>query len=203
MKTMIYTFLAAIAGFLVNLLVGPPTFRARTCDVAFGFRMGVGFPGDVNRMHPASIVPGLLDSVNTFRAYGEPAIFGSANNYRGVIPADGSVTAIKIAGCLVRPYPTQQMSGGMTTAIGSVAPPTSGVADFMHAGFMTVKAKAGVTFKKGDPVYVWCAATAGANIQGEYNNVASSTNTVQITNARFNGPADASGNAEIEVWQQA
>lgn len=202
MKQSISLFLAAVVGFLANLLFGPPSFRARTCDIAFQYRMGAGFPGDVNRMHPASILPGLLDSVNVFRNYGEPAIFGAANNYRGVIPADGSVTAIKIAGCIVRPYPTQQQSGGMTAVIGSVAPPTAGVADFMHAGFMMVKAKAGITFKKGDPVYVWCAATSGANIQGEYNNVASSTNTVQITNARFNGPADALGNVEIEVWQQ-
>lgn len=203
MKRLFQSLSAAIVGFFAAVFMGPPLARARTRDVAFTYRMGVGFPGDVNRMHPASIVPGLLDSVNNFRNYGEPAIFGAANNYRGVIAADQNATAIKIAGAIVRPYPVQQSTGGMTSAIGAATPPTSGIADFLHSGFIMVKAKAGITFKKGDPVFIWCVATAGANIQGEYNNVASAGNTVPITNARFNGPADASGNVELEIWAQA
>ena len=202
MKNVFRTLVAAVMGLLTNLLVGPPAFRARTCDVAFSYRMGAGFPGDVNRMHPASIVAGLLDSVNTFRNYGEPAIFGTANNYRGVVAADQSATAIKIAGVIVRPYPTQQMSGGMTATLGAATPPAAGVADFLSSGFIMVKMKAGVTVKKGDPVFVWATATETVNIQGEYQAAATASKTVPITNARFNGPADALGNVEIEVWSQ-
>jgi hypothetical protein len=31
--------------------------RARTLDAAITYRMGAGYPGDVNRAHPASIIP--------------------------------------------------------------------------------------------------------------------------------------------------
>lgn len=188
------------ARFAQSLLFGPPVMRARTCDVAFQFRMGAGFPGDVNRMHPASIVPGLLDTVNPFRAYGEAALFGSANNYRPVIAADQSSTAIKIAGVIVRPYPTQQMSGGINSPIGAAVPPASGSADFLHAGFIMVKMKAGVVVKKGDPVFVWATATETVNIQGEFQAAATVSKTVPVSNARFHGPADAAGNVELEVW---
>lgn len=192
---------ALITGFLYSLLFGPPVTRARTGDVAFAYRMGAGFPGDVNRTHPASIVPGLLDSTNVFRNYGEVALFGSANNYRGVVAADQSTTAVKAAGFLVRPYPTQQMSGGMSSALGTATPPTSGIADFLDEGFIICKMKAGVTVKKGDPVWVWAIATSGANIQGELQAAATASSTVPIANAYFNGPADAEGNVEVRVFR--
>lgn len=200
MKRLFHTMIAAVAGLLASVFAGPPSFRVRTCDVAFNYRMGVGFPGDVNRMHPASIVPGLLDGANAFRFYGELAKFGTGNNYRPVIAADQSATAMKVAGAIVRPYPTQQTTGGMTSAIGAATPPTAGVADFLHSGFIMAKMKAGVAVKKGDSVWVWAVATETVNIQGELQAAAVTDKTVPITNARFNGPADALGNVEVEIW---
>ena len=35
--------------------------RQKTRDVAFTFRMGAGFAGDVNRTHPASIEPVMIE----------------------------------------------------------------------------------------------------------------------------------------------
>lgn len=205
MKRLFQTIFAAVAGLLASVFAGPPSFRVRTCDVAFNYRMGAGFPGDVNRMHPASIVPGLLDPTNNFLGYGQVALFGDGttganNTYRALVAADGSATAIKAAGLIVRPYPTQQTTGGMNATIGAAVPPTSGVADFLTSGFMMVKMKAGTTVKKGGAVHVWVAATSGANIQGEFAAAASTTNTVTLANARYNGPADALGNVEIEIW---
>lgn len=200
LQNLLLVAFAAIMRFAADIVFGPPAFRVRTCDVAFSFRMGGGFPGDVNRMHPASILPGLLDAGNPFRAYGEAALFGSASNYRPVIAGDASTTAVNIAGLLVRPYPTQQTSGGMNASIGAATPPATGAADFLRAGYMVVKMKAGVAVKKGDPVWIWAIATAGANIQGEYQAAATASSTVPVANARFNGPADASGNVELEVW---
>lgn len=209
-----------LLSFVLSIFTGParvmspPVFvgnratrRAITHDVAFGFRMGGGFPGDVNRMHPASIVPGLLDPTNNFLGYGQVALFGDGttganNTYRALVAADGSATAIKAAGLIVRPYPTQQMAAtSLNAPIGSAVPPTSGIADFLHAGFMIVKMKAGTTVKKGGAVHVWVAATSGANIQGEFAAAASTTNTVTLANARYTGPADANGNVEIEIWE--
>lgn len=200
MKRILSMVLAAIGQFLFNTLFGPPLVTARTRDVAITYRMGIGFPGDVNRAHPASILPGLIDSANPLRAYGEAALFGTGSNYRAVLAADQSATAQKIAGVLVRPYPTQQSSGGSSASFGAATPPQSGVADFMHQGFIMVKGKAGMTVKKGDPCYIWAIATSGANIQGEFQAAATANSTVLCSNARYNGPADANGNVEIEVW---
>lgn len=193
---------AAIVGFLAHIFVGPPAFRARTCDVSFGFRMGAGFPGDVNRMHPAAIVAGMINtSVQVPRAYGDAVLFdGATSSYRGLAAADGSVTPGPIAGFIVRPFPTQQTTGGLNASIGAATPPTSGVADFITQGFVVVKLPAGAVVQKGGAVHIWAAATASTNIQGSPVAAASSTNTYTATNARFHGPADANGYAEVEIW---
>lgn len=193
---------AAIVGFLAHIFVGPPAFRARTCDVSFGFRMGAGFPGDVNRMHPAAIVAGMINtSVQVPRAYGDAVLFdGATSSYRGLVAADGSVTPGAVAGFIVRPFPTQQTTGGLNATIGAATPPTSGVADFITQGFVVVKLPAGATVQKGGQVFIWAAANSGNNIQGQVVAAASTTNTYSVTNARFHGPADANGYAEVEVW---
>lgn len=192
---------AAIAAFFTSVLFGPATTRARTCDVAFSFRMGSGFPGDVNRMHPASIVPGLINTTNPPKAYGNPVFVNSADStLRNVIAGDGSATPGKIYGVIVRPFPTQQTSGGMSSAIGTAAPPVSGVADFLRSGFIMGKLPAGQAVVKGGTVYIWAAADSGVHIQGQLENAASTTNTYTVTNAAFTGPADANGNVEIEIW---
>lgn len=205
MKLKLPTFLAKITAFFIALLFGPPAFRARTCDISYQYRMPAGFPGDVNRMHPASIVAGLLDSTLPFLGYGQIAMFGdgttgAVNSYRPLVPADGSATPIRAAGAIVRPYPTQQMSGGPTAAISEGAPPTSGVGDFLESGFILVKGRAGMNVRKGGLVHVRVAATSGPAIRGEFQAAADGTNTVTLANARYNGPADPSGNVEIQIW---
>lgn len=214
MKRILLSFLAALAGLLAivaraadSLLMGPPTYRrVVTHDVAFGFRMGAGFPGDVNRMHPASIVAGMMDTTIPLRGYGHVAIFGdgtngAANTYRGTLAADGSATPLNIAGLIVRPYPTQQMSGtSLNASFGNTAPPGAGAADFLESGFMIVKGRAGMNVRKGGAVHVWVANTSGASIRDEFQAAASSTNTITIANAMYWGPADADGNVEIRVW---
>lgn len=187
--------------FFENVLFGPDIVRARTCDVAFTYRMGAGFPGDVNRTHPASVLPGLINTTNPPKLYGNPVIINTADNtHRGVIAADGSVTAAKIYGVIVRPYPTQQMTGGMSSAIGAAPAPVSGVADFLRMGFIMCKLPAGSVVTKGGTVHVWAAADSGSNIQGALAPAASGTNTLTVTNAQFTGPADANGNVGVEVW---
>lgn len=194
-----FSGLLAIAA---GLLAGPAAFRARTCDVAFGYRMGSGFPGDVNRTHPASILARLLNTtVQAPRAYGDPVFMNAADSsVRGIVAGDGSVTPGRIYGVLVRPYPSQQMSGGPTATIGAAAPGTGGVGDVLRSGFIMVKLPAGASVQADGTVYIWAAATAGNNVQGKPVAAASGTSTYTVTNARFVGPADADGNAEIEVW---
>lgn len=190
-----------VVAFFAALLFGPAFMRAQTRDVAFTYRMGAGFPGDINRTSPFSAVPGLINTTTPPRAYGDPVLVNAADSsLRGVVSGDGSTTPAAIYGVLVRPFPTQQQSGGMSSALGAAAAPTSGVADFLTQGFIMSKLPAGASVAKGGQVFVWCAATSGNNIQGALVAAASGTNTLSVTNARFNGPADANGNVEIEVW---
>jgi hypothetical protein len=182
------------------LLLGPMPGRSFTKDVAFTFRMATGFPGDVNRTHPFSILPGLISATQVPRRYGDPCLFDAANGYRGIITGDQSATAVAIAGAIVRAYPTQQSSGGMSASIGAATPPTSGVADFLREGYMMVQLPAGQTVIKGQAVWIWAVATSGAHIQGGFESLVSAGNTVPVSNARFTGPPDATGITEIEIW---
>lgn len=190
---------AALSGLGAILLFGSP-IRSTTHDVAFTFRMGAGSPGDVNRTHPASIISGLINTTTPPRYYGDFVLNdATTNSYKGVVAGDGSATALKFAGVAVRPFPTQQNSGGMSSPLGEAAAPTSGVLDVLDDGFIMVKIPAGVTVAKGGTVYVWCAASTGNHVQGRCEGAASSTNTVPVANAYFTGPADANGVVEVRV----
>jgi hypothetical protein len=174
--------------------------RALTHDVAFGFRMGAGFAGDVNRTHPFSVLPALQHATQAVANYGAAVQLDPATNtVKGFVAGDTAVT--KIAGVAVRPYPIQQASGGMSASIGAASPPGAGnVIDYLRSGFIMVKINPAQAVRRGDPVFVWCAATAGADIQGMFRGAVSAGNTAAIANAIFMGPADANGNCEIEVF---
>lgn len=182
-----------------SLLKFPRMLRAVvTHDTAFTYRMGAGFPGGVNRFHPASILPGLIDAANPPPFYGDPCLINPAtNSYRRVLASDTAVT--RIDAILVRPFPVQQTTGGMAAAFGSAGAPVSGVADFLEDGFIMVKVVGSPT-KKG-AVFIWIAAASGAHVQGGFEATASGANTIAIdpTCAVFNGPPDASGITELRI----
>lgn len=199
MKSFRKTLMAAAA---LACIASSGIVRARTHDVAFTYRMGAGFPGDVNRTHPASILPGLMNTTSPVLLYGNPVLVDtSTNSYREVLVGDTAVTLI--AGVLVRPYPTQQTTGGMSSSLGAAVPPTSGVVDVLQDGFIMVRCNnfAAQQPTKAGAVFIWIAASTGAHVQGGFESVASAGNTIAITNARFNGPADAAGVTELQVWQ--
>lgn len=185
----------------VHMLAMGGLVRARTTDVAFTYRMGAGFPGDVNRTHPASILPGLQNTTNPVRLYGDPAVIDTAtNSYRGLVPADTALT--KVDGILVRPYPTQQMTGGPAAAIGTAAPNNSQPNDYLNEGFIIARCNnfAAQQPTKGGAVYVWVAASTGAHVQGGFESATSAGNTAgPITNLKWNGPTDANGITEIQI----
>ena len=200
MKKIFQSLVAVIGSFLSAALMGPQITRRRTADVAFPYRMSSGFPGDVNRFHPASILPGLANTTNPPAAYGGPVIVNTADStIRGIIAADGSATPGPVFGFLVRPFPIQQQSGGMAAAIGTATPPTTGVIDVLREGYVMAKLPAGSTVTKYGTVYVWAAVSAGNHVQGQLEPSANGTNTLTINNAYFLGPADANGNVEIEI----
>lgn len=177
--------------------------RARTLDVAYTFRMGAGFPGDVNRTHPASIVAANMHTTQPVRAYGHAGLYDAATGtVRGFQAGDTALT--KLNGVLVRPFPTQNTSGSLTSQpIGSATPPTGpAIVDVLEDGFIYVKVDniAAGAPTKGGAVWVWCAASAGNDVQGGFRCAVSAGNTAAISNARWTGPADANGVAELQVW---
>jgi hypothetical protein len=178
--------------------------RQRTRDVAFAFRMGAGFPGDVNRGHPASIEPVLIDAAAPPTAYGQPVLVDPTTD--GVRPFTTTDTAItSIWGVTVRPFPMQASTGTAYggAAFGAATPPTSGALDVLRSGYiMSTALPAGSAIvSKGSPVFVWCAASSGAHIQGgiEAAAVGGSTAALDPNRYQFNGPADALGNVELSI----
>lgn len=173
--------------------------RAKTRDVAFTYRMGAGFPGDVNKAVGSRIEPCKMDTTDPVDLYGHGCTVNtSANSVRKFKAADTSL--VKLYGVVVRPYPTQQTTGGMSASMGVGAPPTSGVVDVIREGSIIVKV-VGTPTKDG-AAYLWVAASTGSHVQGSFETSASSGNTILLSNARFNGPPDADGYAELQLWQR-
>ena len=169
---------------------------------AFLYRMGAGFPGDVNRTHPASIEACLIDANAPPTAYGQAVLVDATT--QGVRPfaAGDHSDAVPVVtwGITVRAFPTQQAQTNQNlgaVAFGSVAPPTNGVIDVMTSGYIMATVPAGQAPVKGGQAYVWAAATSGAHILGGWETSYSSGNTALVANAFFNGSPDASGNVEI------
>lgn len=170
-------------------------------DIAFQFRMGAGFPGDVNRTHPAEIEAALIAVATPPTAYGQAVLLAAANaGVRPYAAADASDSTDSIPfGLTVRPFPTQQATGGMTSTIGAATPPTSGVINVARNALIMIQLNTGVAAAaKGGRVYVWCAATSGDHTQGGFETEASSGNTVRLDpRYTYNGPADSSGVTEL------
>ena len=172
--------------------------RMKVRDASFTFRMGAGFAGEVNRTHPADIVPELIDSAASTppTAYGQVVILDTVNS--AVRPFAAGDTAVTTAyGMTVRPYPTQQASASNfgQADLGAATPPTSGVIDVLRRGY--IMAKVTGTVAKGGAVYVWCAASSGNHVQGQLESGATGGSTAALTNLTFNGSADANGVVEV------
>lgn len=190
-----------IAMAVLALLTGP---RARTLDIAISYRMGAGFAGDVNRMHPASIVPRLMDAANPIRLFGDPCTLGAVNSVRAFLATDTALTRIR--GVLVRPAVAQINTGGMTQTIGGGTPPQGAAAvDIIEDGHVMVKCNnvgAGAP-TLGGAVYIWIVASAGSDVQGGFRAAAGGVSAIgPIVNAEWASPPDANGIAEMRVWRQ-
>jgi hypothetical protein len=175
-----------------------------TTDVAFAFRMGNGFPGDVTRTHPVEIEP-TAQSNTPVTAYGVPVVIAAdgTNGVRGIGGGDGALTTIY--GVSVRSFPQQAASAAGNfgaQAFGAATPPPNMPLPVMREGYIAVLVPTdAVLAVKGGPVFVWIAASAGTHTQGGFETAANGGNTIALSPSRymFNGPQDASGNIELVV----
>ncbi len=174
--------------------------RARTCDVAFNYRMPAGFAGDVNRTHPASIEPCLLDPTNPPTFYGQAVVVNSASQgVRGVGLGTDDHALTDIYGVATRPYPIQQQTGGMSAPFGAGAIPAAQPLDVLKSGYIMVPV-VGVPVKGGQ-VHVWATAASGGHVPGGFEAAASAGNTIDlpINSYTFNGGPDANGICEVII----
>lgn len=179
--------------------------RAKTRDVAFRYRMGAGFAGDINRTHPAEIEAVQIDETNPAEQYGRACVLdGTSHNLRQIIAADQSNSVdLTPFGFIARPYPVQQSSGSnfAEATLGDAVPPVSGVADVLRSGLIMVKLNSGAgTPVKGGRVFVWATADEAGHLQGGFETAATTDKTVQLAaNYTFNGGKDADGVCEVSV----
>ena len=194
-------FLASLIAAIFDSPVVSRGVKTRDSAMAFAYRMGAGYAGDVNRTHPVSIEPNLIDEDDGIGAtFGLPVVVTATGSVRHLKASDSSLTTVW--GVTVRPYPTQQASGGMSSSFGAAVPPTSGPCDVMRAGYMTVNLPAGTgAAKKGGAVFVWIAASSGNHVQGGFEDAADGGNTIALDTKvyQFNNTPDYDGNVEISV----
>lgn len=156
---------------------------------AYLLRMPSGIPGDVSRKLDSTIESQFFNSSLPFASYGIPAKLVSGK----VVPFAAADVAASLYGFLVRPFPTQSAQEGL----GIATPPTSGSANILRRGWMTVTCNAG-TPAAGGTVYVRVDTPSGAKVVGGIEAVADSTHNVALVGVKFTNAGDASGNVEIE-----
>lgn len=157
---------------------------------AYTYRMPSGIPGAVTRESVATIETQVLDSGNAFSGYG---LFGKISSGK-FVPVGAGDAASAVYGMLVRPFPTQ--GANASDPLGTAVPKTSGAADVLRRGYISVKCNAG-TPAVGGQVYVRVAAAATGKPIGGIEAAADGSNTIAVAGATFVGAADAGGNVEI------
>lgn len=158
--------------------------------VAYLKRMPAGIAGAISRPQDLTVEPVMLDSTNLFTAYGLAGKY-SSGKFVPIVAAD---TAAVVAGIFVRPYPTTSQPD-IVHQIGSGK---NYMGDCMKRGYASVNIGSDATaVTLGGDVYMRVATPSDSSPLGAFLAAADSTNTVQITNAYFTGPGDASGNIEI------
>jgi hypothetical protein len=152
------------------------------------FRMPSGIAGDVSRKENSLVETQMFNSAAAFTAYG---LVGKMSSGK-FVPFAGGEAATDAYGVLVRPFPTQSSQD----PLGTSTPPTSGAADVLRRGYITIKLNGGATVAAGGQVYVRVAAAAAGKPIGGFEGAADAANTIAI-DAVFLSAADADGNVEI------
>ncbi|MGA9607009.1 MAG: hypothetical protein WBR21_08305 [Rouxiella badensis] len=153
-------------------------------------RMPAGIAGGISRPQDLTVEPVMLDSTNLFSAYGLGGKY-SGGKFVPIVAAD---TAAVLAGIYVRPYPTMSQPD----TVRQIGTGKNYMGDCMKRGYASVNIggdASGVTL--GGTVYMRVATPTALSPLGAFLFAADGANTVQITNAYFTGPGDASGNIEI------
>lgn len=173
--------------------------RFATRDVAFNYRMPAGFAGDVNRTHPASMEPCLLDPTNPPTFYGQAVVVNPSSQGVRMVGVTDDSALTDIYGVTIRPYPTQQQTGGMSASFGAGAIPVAQPVDILKSGYIMVPVLG--TPVKGGQVHVWALPSTGNHVAGGFEASATADSTIDLplNSYTFNGGPDANGICELIV----
>lgn len=182
--------------------VGRHYVRDALDPMAFAFRMSAGNVGSVNRFHPASIEPAPISGSGP-PGIGLACVIDSTSKLLRLVQA-GDTALTDIYGILVRPWPFQQgtatnFSGAIGFGSTAAVSAQFGVWDVLRSGYIVAPING--TPGKGDPVFVWVAASTGAHIQGGFEAAATGGSTMAISSLKttFQGPPDASSPPAGEI----
>lgn len=154
------------------------------------YRMSSGIAGAISRPQDLTVEPQTLDSTKAFAAYGVAGKF-SAGKF---VPIEADDTAAVVVGIYVRPYPTTSQPD----KVRQIGTGYNFAGDCMKRGYVTVNLGADASaVALGGEVYMRVATPSDASPLGAFLAAADGENTVQLTNAYFNGPGDANGNIEL------
>ncbi|MDJ8454351.1 hypothetical protein LEF52_22255 [Salmonella enterica] len=154
------------------------------------FRMPSGIAGAISRPQNLTVEPHVLDSTKPFAAYG----LGGKISGGKFVPVEAGDTADVIAGIFVRPYPT----ASQPDKIRQISSGFNFTGDNLKRGHVTVNIGGNASaVALNAPVYMRVDNPTDSSPLGAFLAAADGDNTVQITNAYFNGPGDADGNIEL------
>ncbi|EMM5894253.1 structural cement protein Gp24 [Klebsiella michiganensis] len=159
-------------------------------DNTFLYRMPAGIAGAISRPQDLTVEPQTLDSAKAFAAYGLAGKF-SAGKF---VPIEAADTASVVVGIYVRPYPT----ASQPDKVRQIGTGFNFAGDCMKRGYVIVNLGVDASsVALGGAVYMRVATPTASSPLGAFLAAADGENTVQITNAFFNGPGDANGNIEL------
>lgn len=168
--------------------------------VAFAFRPGYGFPGDISR-HLFSVEARASDAA--IPATGIAVMINPVTgNVRPVVPGDSAAT--DIWGVVVRAFPMQMgaapgLFGASPLGVPTAPPHPPQPVDILRMGYIIVPVVGAPA--PGGPVFVWVAASGSGHTQGGFEAAATAGSTMAINwpKTTFSSGADGSGYAELAV----
>jgi len=154
------------------------------------FTPDFGYAGAVTRPSHSTIEPVVM---NTDKPFASDGLMGKKVGGK-FVPLEEDDAATAFFGIRVRSYPFMSDSD----LARQLSVPYNHTGDALVRGYISVKVNAGTVADNG-PVFVRVKAGTSTKPIGGFEAVADATaeNTVQLTNARFIGAADANGVAEI------
>lgn len=154
------------------------------------FRMPSGIAGAISRPQDLTVEPHILDAAKPFAAYGLAGKIVAGK----FVPIEAADPATVMAGIFVRPYPT----ASQPDKVRQVGSGYNFAGDNMKRGYVTVNIGSDASsVALYSAVFMRVDTPTASSPLGAFLAAADGTNTVQITNAYFNGPGDADGNIEL------